>query len=46
VVLQGYRDGTAGLVLAALMAIYVFAVRAKAWQLLEPADEPPPGDAA
>lgn len=46
VLLQGYKDGTAGLVLATLMAIYVFAVRAKAWQLLDPADEPPPESVA
>jgi len=42
VLLKGYKDGTAGLVLATLMAIYVWAVRAKAWERLNPADEPPP----
>ena len=39
---RGYRDGSAGLVLAALMAGYVFCARAKSWELLEPADEPAP----
>ncbi len=35
----GWRDGTAGLVLAILMAFYVFSVRAKTWQLLDPGEE-------
>lgn len=43
---RGYRDGTAGLILAVLMAIYIFTVRAKAWQLLAPTIEPPPLPAA
>lgn len=39
---RGYRDGFAGLVLAGLMAFYIFIARAKAWELDNPADEPAP----
>lgn len=39
---KGWRDGMAGLVMAGLMAFYVFTSRAKAWELSEPADEPEP----
>ena len=35
----GWRDGTAGLILAVLMAFYVFNVRAKAWAMLHPGEE-------
>ncbi|MCC7494617.1 MAG: glycosyltransferase family 2 protein [Fimbriimonadaceae bacterium] len=42
VVLGAWRDGTAGLVLAVLMACYIFVARAKAWELQCPADDPPP----
>lgn len=30
---QGWRDGAVGLILALLMAFYIFTVRAKAWEL-------------
>ena len=39
---KGYRDGTLGLILAVLMAFYVFVARAKAWELANPADESEP----
>lgn len=39
---RGYRDGAVGLVLAGLMAVYIFVVRAKAWELTRGADEPAP----
>ncbi len=42
VALGGWRDGTVGLVLAVLMAFYVFCVRAKAWEQLQPGEEPAP----
>ncbi|MBI5831043.1 MAG: glycosyltransferase family 2 protein [Armatimonadetes bacterium] len=42
--LGGYRDGAVGLVLAGLMACYVFVVRAKTWEQLNPADDPAPTD--
>jgi glycosyltransferase involved in cell wall biosynthesis len=46
VVQGGYRDGAVGLVLAGLMACYLFIVRAKTWELTHPADEPPPFEVA
>lgn len=39
---SGWRDGGFGLILAMLMAFYVFVARAKAWELANPADEPRP----
>jgi glycosyltransferase involved in cell wall biosynthesis len=42
VVQQGWRDGALGLILAGLMAFYLFVARAKTWERLHPADQPWP----
>jgi (heptosyl)LPS beta-1,4-glucosyltransferase len=42
VVQRGWRDGAVGLVLAGLMAVYVFVVRIKVWELSRTADDRPP----